>query len=654
MAAGSEIGALFVRIGSDVSGLHSGLKQGEKDVTSFTGKINGVIGSIAKFGIALGAIGVAAVATGLYLAVRAAGDFQNKMTALKTGAGELQSNMALVSDGILKMAGDVGQSAGALADGMFMIESAGYHGAAGLAVLQAAAEGAKVGNADLATVADAVTTVLKDYHMKATQAADATNFLVSVVAQGKTHMQDLAGSLAMVLPFASALKVPLDQIGGAMATMTAKGIPAANAATYLRFTMAALANETPKGAKALKEIGLTADHVATTLTTKGLLPALQLIQEHLAKKFPQGGAKMFAALANIVGGTRGLGAALQLTGLNLKDFIASTHNVAKAIKEGHGHVIGWADVQKDLNFQVQAGVAAFGAAGIKIGMKLVPALTQLMGQVVPLIPKLADMGSALLDRVLPPTERFAGWLTTLGPQLKTASDTIKALAPYIAVLAGAWVVWNVALAVTKAIEMGILAVQFAAGIIAIVSKVGLWTAAQWLLNIAMDANPIGLIILGIALLTAGFIFAYTHSTPFRNFINSLWTDLKAFASWLGTVLQPIIKGIGDMFSGIGSGIQGIASAAHSMHIPGFALGGVVPGAIGAPMLAVVHGGERVQTPAQQAAGVGGGDMTGVASLLNAILNELRTPPGGQTGVEAALYKAVHLSGTNRARGMAGA
>jgi len=54
------------------------------------------------------------------LAVRAAGDFQNKMTALKTGAGELQSNMALVSDGILKMAGDVGQSAGALADGMFI------------------------------------------------------------------------------------------------------------------------------------------------------------------------------------------------------------------------------------------------------------------------------------------------------------------------------------------------------------------------------------------------------------------------------------------------------------------------------------------------------------------------------------------------------
>jgi len=147
MAAGSEIGALFVRIGADVSGLHSGLTQGEKDVTSFTGKVNGVIGSMAKFGLALAAIAVVAVATGLFVAAKAAGDFQNKMTALKTGAGELQGNMALVSDGILKMAGQVGESAGALADGMFMIESAGYHGAAGLQVLQAAAEGARVGNA---------------------------------------------------------------------------------------------------------------------------------------------------------------------------------------------------------------------------------------------------------------------------------------------------------------------------------------------------------------------------------------------------------------------------------------------------------------------------------------------------------------------------
>jgi len=647
MAAGEEIGALFVRIGADVSGLKTGLAQGEKDVTGFTGKINGVIGAMAKFGIALAAIGAVAIVGGLIAASKAAGDFQNKMTALKTGAGEVQSNMALVSAGILKMAGQVGQSASDLADGMFMIESAGFHGAAGLKVLQAAAEGAKVGNANLATVADAVTTVLADYHMKATQAGDATNFLVAVVKQGKTHMEDLAGSLAHVLPFASALKIPLDQIGGAMATMTAKGIPAADAATYLRFTMAALANETPKGSKALKEIGLTSEQVSTTLTKKGLLPALQLIQEHLAKKFPEGGAKMFAALANIVGGTRGLGAALQLTGVNLKDFINATHTVAEQIKSGKGQVLGWSDVQKDLNFQVKAGEAAFGAAGIKIGTKLLPPLTQLMGQLIPLIPKFADMGSALLDKVLPPTEQFAKWLTTLGPQIQTASDVIKAMAPYIAVLAAAWVVWNVALGVTEAVQMAILAVQFAADIVAIVSKVGLWTAAQWLLNIAMDANPIGIAIVAIALLAAGFIYLYTHSTPFRNFVNALWTDLKAFASWLWNVLQPIIKGIGDLFSRIGSGVQAIASAAHNAHIPGFATGGIVPGAIGAPMFAVVHGGERVLTPSQQRQGAmsGGGNTYITGGGTRHVVNT--------RDLLAALYTLMQEAQYARGRGAQG-
>ena len=647
MAAGQEIGALFVRIGADVSGLKSGLTQGEKDVTSFTGKINGVIGSMAKFGVALAAVGVVAFATGVFMATKAAGDFQNKMTGLVTGAGETRANIDLVSAGILEMAGQVGESASALADGMFMIESAGYHGAEGLAVLKAAAEGAKVGNADLGTVADAVTTVLKDYHMSASQAGDATNFLVSVVSQGKTHMQDLAGSLAAVLPFASALHIPLAQVGGALATMTSKGIPAADAATYLRFTMAALANETPKGAKALKEIGLTSEQVAKTLTTKGLLPALQLIQQHLSKEFPKGGAAMFAALSNIVGGTRGLSAALQLTGLNLQDFMSATANVSNQIKNGKGQVIGWADVQKDMNFQVQAGQAAMESAGIKIGTKLLPPLTQLFAKVVPLIPKLADLGSALLDKILPPTIKFAGWLGTLGPDFKKASDIFSTLAPYIVLVGAAWAVWNIALAVTEGIQIAIMAIQFAAGIVAIISKVGLWTAAQWLLNIALDANPIGLVILAIAALVAGFIFAYQHSEAFRGFVNGLWGDLQRFGSWLKNTLGPILSAIGNAIGSAISGAEGVARTAHNLHIPGFATGGIVPGSIGAPMLAVVHGGERVLTPAQQAQGAGGGGNTYV-SVSGPPINVRNA-----NDLLAALYTLMQAAQYGRQRGNRG-
>lgn len=67
------------------------------------------------------------------------------------------------------------------------------------------------------------------------------------------------------------------------------------------------------------------------------------------------------------------------------------------------------------------------------------------------------------------------------------------------------------------------------------------TAAQWALNIAMDANPVGLIIIGIAALAAGIYYAYEKSETFR-----------AILSGIGSVaeeLVPIFKGLGETILG---------------------------------------------------------------------------------------------------------
>jgi len=42
-----------------------------------------------------------------------------------------------------------------------------------------------------------------------------------------------------------------------------------------------------------------------------------------------------------------------------------------------------------------------------------------------------------------------------------------------------------------------------------------WKVAMWALNIAMDANPIGLLVAGIAALAAGITYAYQRFAPFR-------------------------------------------------------------------------------------------------------------------------------------------
>jgi tape measure domain-containing protein len=62
-----------------------------------------------------------------------------------------------------------------------------------------------------------------------------------------------------------------------------------------------------------------------------------------------------------------------------------------------------------------------------------------------------------------------------------------------------------------------------------------WTAVQWLLNIAMDANPIGLIVLAIGILVVAFVLLWNNSEGFRKFFINLWADiwnvLKAIGAW---------------------------------------------------------------------------------------------------------------------------
>ena len=68
---------------------------------------------------------------------------------------------------------------------MFLIESAGYHGAAGLTVLKSAAEGAAVGGAQMSTVADALTTAMNDYNILTDRANAWTSALIQTVADGE-------------------------------------------------------------------------------------------------------------------------------------------------------------------------------------------------------------------------------------------------------------------------------------------------------------------------------------------------------------------------------------------------------------------------------------------------------------------------------------
>ncbi len=394
---------------------------GEAAATGIGFVANALMAVVSAAAIVVAVLGVVGIAIA-GVSAKLAGDFQAGLTSLVTGAGEAQKNIQMVGDGILALAPKVGQTTGSLIAGMYQIESAGFHGAKGLEVLTAASEGAKVGGAQLADVANGVTTAMTDYAATGLTAAQATNTLIAAVSEGKTHVADLSTAFSTILPTSAAAGVSFRDTAGALATMTGEGTDAASAATYLRQTILSLEAPSKAASTTLHSIGLTTQQVASEM--KVSLPgAMQLITDAIGKKFPEGSAAYIDALKNIFGGTKQLQGALELTGTHLKTFQDNVNGIADSVKKGGNAITGWANVQGDFNTKMAQAGAALEVVGIKIGTLLLPVLSSIMDKINPIITAFGNWVTS--------SRGLAGILGQLGDAFNQIFNPVQKLAPIL-------------------------------------------------------------------------------------------------------------------------------------------------------------------------------------------------------------------------------
>jgi phage-related protein len=86
---------------------------------------------------------------------------------------------------------------------------------------------------------------------------------------------------------------------------------------------------------------------------------------------------------------------------------------------------------------------------------------------------------------------------------------------------------------------------YAAGMAIIRGAVLAWTAVQWLLNAALLANPIGLILIALLALGAAFVVLWKKSETFRDIVIGTWEAIKGAADAVWNFIKDIVGGAID-------------------------------------------------------------------------------------------------------------
>ncbi len=192
------------------------------------------------------------------------------------------------------------------------------------------------------------------------------------------------------------------------------------------------------------------------------------------------------------------------------------------IERGTAAIAGLADRFNDLSpstqgWIVKAGLAAIATGPLLMGVggvtKGLGALSRVSGNVAIAFGKNAK-SAPLYARAI------AGATKGVGSFARSVATGVAALGRQAAAA-------TVAAARTVAHTAATIAARSAQLAVAAASKA--WAAAQWLLNAAMSANPIGLVVVAVAGLVAAFVIAWKKSETFRRIVTGAWEGIKRSA-----------------------------------------------------------------------------------------------------------------------------
>jgi len=397
------IETLLIKIGIDTKAMVDGIGRANSALGRFAVKCREIAQPLMKLGSQFSMYVTAPVVGLATVGVKSFMDFEAAVRAMNVQAKLSETALKAVTASVRDLSVQMGQSPTIMIGSLHQIYSAGFQGAAALDILKQSSISATAGMVSVGEATGTITRILQAYKMGAEKAGDVSDILFSTVTNGRTSFGELSGSIGKVVSTAASVKVGMDQVGAAIATMTKGGVDAGTATSALNSLMLKVVDNEGALHDAMYQAGI--DNGALFLQTNGLAGVLRFLQQET------GGAA--EKLLQLGIDTRSYKAIAALTRDEGKAFATSLQEIGQTSNRTGSTLRAFQEQSKSLSFQWAQLKADFAAASIEIGASLAPIVKDIVEKIKEWVAWWRSLSDSTKENIL----RWAMYAAVIGPVL---------------------------------------------------------------------------------------------------------------------------------------------------------------------------------------------------------------------------------------------